>query len=474
MSSKIMIYSPIPTDICLVELDDNSVDEFDTPEQSPVYDTDDPSDIDCDDSPCTIADSYNWSNNNIDDICALVNTGAMVTCTGTKHIIHQYKPYTKLRQCPIRLKAALSSNDCVIPEGHGFLHVHTADGYRRVLVYYHPSINGMLLSPPSVIDSAREPNGNFTGQLMHRWFEEDVSGNMTLILHHRISKSRNIVINGRLFGGQLYTHLLVLHDISPDNPKATVHNSFQLARTQDKSFIDLCKHAVEMEIAYAKAYKHRQLNETLRNVPQMFKHINIRGLKHIIDKTIPVYAIKAKTEKLLWHQCLGHPCDEYLYNAHKFIDGVPKFDQQTPILDQCPTCIQAKQTKIPAGPHSTWTATQPYQGLSIDFCFTGISSKDSACKTDYEGINGKACWILITDHFTGMKHGNTPISKGPPLQWLAHFLAQYNPQCEGQYVYLDQGGELFNHPEVQNLFKEKGYDILPTGADNSHQNGPVK
>ena len=104
----------------------------------------------------------------------------------------------------------------------------------------------------------------------------------------------------------------------------------------------------------------------------------------------------------------------------------------------------------------------------------GISSKDSAYKTDYEGINGETCWILITDHFTGMEHGDTRISKGLPLQWLAHFLAQYNLHCEGKYVYLDQGGKLFNHPEVRNLFKKKGYDILPTGADNSHQNGPVE
>ena len=89
-----------------------------------------------------------------------------------------------------------------------------------------------------------------------------------------------------------------------------------------------------------------------------------------------------------------------------------------------------------------------YQGLSIDFCFTGISSKDLACKADYEGMKGKTCWILITYHFTSMKHGDTRISKGPPLQWLAHFLAQYNPQCDGKYVYLDQGGKLFNHPEA--------------------------
>ena len=129
---------------------------------------------------------------------------------------------------------------------------------------------------------------------------------------------------------------------------------------------------------------------------------------------------------------------------------------------------------MPAGPHSTCLATQPYQGLSIDFCFTGTSSKDSTRKLDYKGINGETCWILITGHFTGMKHGDTRISKGPPLQWLAHFLARYNPPCQDKYVYMDQGGELFNHPEVHNLFKKKKYDTLPTGADNSHQNGPVE
>ena len=132
----------------------------------------------------------------------------------------------------------------------------------------------------------------------------------------------------------------------------------------------------QIEIAYAKAFKHQQMNQSLRKIPQMFKDVSLHGLKHVINKSIPVYAIKAKTDKLLWHQRLGHPCDKYLYNAHKFIDGVPKFDRQTPILNQCPSCsIQAKQTKFPAGPHSTRTATKPYQGLSIDFCFTGISSK---------------------------------------------------------------------------------------------------
>ena len=58
-----MGYSPIPTDICLVGVDDDSVDEFDSPEQSPIYDTDDPPPehaIAFDDTPCEIVDPYNW------------------------------------------------------------------------------------------------------------------------------------------------------------------------------------------------------------------------------------------------------------------------------------------------------------------------------------------------------------------------------------------------------------------------------
>ena len=68
-----------------------------------------------------------------------------------------------------------------------------------------------------------------------------------------------------------------------------------------------------------------------------------------------------------------------------------------------------------------------------------------------------------------MKHGDKTISKGPQLQWLTHFLAQYyNPQCDDKNVYLDQGGELFNHPEVQNLFKKKGYDYFHEIYGNKH------
>ena len=39
---------------------------------------------------------------------------------------------------------------------------------------------------------------------------------------------------------------------------------------------------------------------------------------------------------------------------------------------------------------------------------------------------------------------------------------------------MDQGGKLFNNPKVCTLFEKHGFAIHPTGADASHQNGPVK
>ena len=138
-------------------------------------------------------------------------------------------------------------------------------------------------------------------------------------------------------------------------------------------------------------------------MPDKFQGMNICGLKLIIEKSTPVCTICACTEKLPWHQRLGHPCDKHPCCAHKHVTGIPKFDRQTTALDnQCHTCIQAKQTKVPAGPHLTQVATQPHQRLSIDFCFTVVSSSNFARWKECEGINGETCWMIATNHFTGM------------------------------------------------------------------------
>jgi hypothetical protein len=110
----------------------------------------------------------------------------------------------------------------------------------------------------------------------------------------------------------------------------------------------------------------------------------------------------------------------------------------------------------------------------VDFAFTGQRSKDKTRGETYTGINGKTCYILLADHATTVLDGAPRISKGAPLVWLHNWLLRHSPGISNQYVYLDQGGELFQNPKVRALFAKFGYEVRATGADSSHQNGPVE
>lgn len=66
-----------------------------------------------------------------------------------------------------------------------------------------------------------------------------------------------------------------------------------------------------------------------------------------IQDATPIAALTAATELLLWHQSLGHPSDQYLYTAHKFINGVPNFKHHDLVLDKCSVCIRSEQPKTP-------------------------------------------------------------------------------------------------------------------------------
>jgi len=115
-----------------------------------------------------------------------------------------------------------------------------------------------------------------------------------------------------------------------------------------------------------------QLREEMTKLPTQFHSLPFH---ECIQSNTPVSTIKAATERLLWHQRLGHPSNYYLFNAHRHADGVPRFPHMDCVLDICPTCIRSKQTKNAAGGNTTRTAEQPYQGLSIDFSFSGTRSE---------------------------------------------------------------------------------------------------
>jgi len=78
-----------------------------------------------------------------------------------------------------------------------------------------------------------------------------------------------------------------------------------------------------------------------------------------------------------------------------FSDGVPEIRLGKDLaLDSCPVCLAANMKSRNRGDGETRTATEPGQGLSLDFSFAGHVSKNATNPeqmwiNDYMGIHGK-------------------------------------------------------------------------------------
>eukprot|EP00536_Pseudo-nitzschia_multiseries_P018076 jgi/Psemu1/54030/gm1.54030_g len=104
----------------------------------------------------------------------------------------------------------------------------------------------------------------------------------------------------------------------------------------------------------------------------------------IITKTTPIHTLKATTKCLIWHQCLVHPSDEYIYTAHKFVDGVSK-PQSHPILLFHMYSCQTNQHMLPP------ICTKDYPSISpskIQIASHAIFD---------EGINDLPINVLLSD-----------------------------------------------------------------------------
>ena len=412
--------------------------------------------------------------------CAQIDTGAYASCTDQLHLLWHYREFNDDYRCPICLIPATEGSDAS-PLGVGYLRVPAPGipGYVEVRTFYSPALRTTVIDERDLIRAAGHQPKDFTGQVL----EKNTDANTwTYHARHRRRRTGDVVIHGRLECEKCYTFPLIPPPMSGDDARADANTSPDIMAAKDPQFAHDCLRATVYNVTTFYEDSAAVLKEELKKLPQCFQDSGTPDLPGstsipwytILKENVPVQSIKADTERMLWHQRLGHPSDAYLYNAHRHMKGVPRFKHHDPILEKCPTCIQAKQTKEPPGENSTCTATQPYQGLSIDFSFSGLKSKNEDRIKDYVGLNGETSWILITDHFSRRLIGDARLTKGSPIHWLRHFLANCAPVCEGKYVYMDQGGELYRNPEVVALFEGFGYEVRPTGADASNQNGPVE
>ena len=272
-------------------------------------------------------------------IRAQLDTGADITCTNLVHVLHNYKPYTKSFPCRVRLVGAFGDNGDknlgTYPLGEGLLHIpaSTTIGYIPVCCVYSPHLTSTLLCEDDIIRTQEHLRlRDFTTTIV-KYYE---AGTFSLTCEHK-NKRRQFALHGIItFGNKCYTQPLILPSLPGNHPDANEFNSFDLAMLEDKDFARDVTRGTVLRVELFQQRAHAYLVEQLHSLPHDYTD---KSIPDIVEDATDVRAIPAQTECLLWHQQLGHPSNERLYTAHKFIDGVPKFKHFDPILEKCPVCI---------------------------------------------------------------------------------------------------------------------------------------
>jgi hypothetical protein len=197
----------------------------------------------------------------------------------------------------------------------GFLPSRDPVKLYRFKTYYSPHLNSTLLSEGDLHAGLGFPAREYSGVSHHHHY---LTGTWTAIAHHKQAPDKNVELCGVVRCGKKLTHPII-------RPKAA-DEPMDLGNRTDRQFGLAAEKTIE-SIASASVISPT----TCRPFP----------LEQYTTHVREVLSIRAATERLLWHQRLGHPSDFYLYRAHEHIDGVPKFKHFDPILEQCLTCIRS-------------------------------------------------------------------------------------------------------------------------------------
>jgi transposase InsO family protein len=228
---------------------------------------------------------------------------------------------------------------------------------------------------------------------------------------------------------------------------------------------------------------------------------------HSPSDTVPIHDdSRRRLLRTLYHQRLGHLGFRRLSSLHKAVDGIPSGLPDRDPIGACPVCLSNKLQRVPTRATSPFVATQPYEGLSMDFGFIvqrpdrgkmgpadqlfssalrqepeSILSPDEfrqlapAQKYVYQvGLNGETAYLIIRDHYSGGIFGTAVTSKVPPIDFLRAFLERHRCNSSNKVVRLDQGGDLGGSRRIRELLASFGYQVQLTAPDTPQQNGFIE
>ena len=149
--------------------------------------------------------------------------------------------------------------------------------------------------------------------------------------------------NGRIHGIMInikscYTYPLLVPNLPINHPLASIHTSYAFAYRLDVQFrkdVDFTGHhrvfLWQEKMLEKVMTQGMDLNQNTSTNDDLYLAADLPYVRWIQDAT-PIKALRTSTERMVWHQCLGHSSDYYIYTAHKFNDGVLKFKHNDTIL----------------------------------------------------------------------------------------------------------------------------------------------
>jgi len=355
----------------------------------------------------------------------------------------------------VKLLPATVGSDAV-PKGMGYLHApaKNSQGFLAVQTFCTPYLRTAVIDERDLVKASNVRVKDIKSDSITKHKD---AGTFTYHAKHCMNSSKDVVIHGVLIDDKCYTGALIPPDLNPSDPKATQATSSNLALESDPEFAEQCRKATVLAIHGYQETVEAQLREEMANLPMQFHKIPFH---EYIQSNTPVLTIKAATERLTWHQRLGHPSDRCLFNAHRHADGVLRFPHMDRVLDICPTCVCSKQTKNAAGGNTTKTAKQPYQGLSVDFSFSGARSKNTFNRFP---IGTKVKKKFGEKMFKGkvIRSPEDTTERDPDADDFGETTQSWRVECE------DQEQEDCNEREMEQI----AYGNLPRFDPHKHRDG---
>lgn len=409
----------------------------------------------------------------------LADTGASVSATGIKEILHNFTTTTKYE---------ITGYDGTVTKaaGEGYAHVHNdaTQTVDRILFVYAPTITGTIFS--------LEHHAQ-THPRIHKWTQEAVpssqGGWITFYDKEQRIVSRYPTVRSK---GVYFIQNMKFVPSTPSEPEK-LESKRPVPRIDDQltaadasrddriSTAKIARISVDLPDDFTSADPldgfTSYMSVPMMAVPCVTKDSSVALRRmtthlHSTDQAILQYKI--------WHQRMGHPSETTLRKTQPLVDGIPPFTTKIPSVIRCRACDIAKLKRAPKGHNVTTSQLVPGQMFQMDIGFfrgpRNLQEVYDRCAEPQpklvESRQGFVCCLLIVDRATRYIWVFPLRSRSVNLDLIDLFLRTHGLRSTATKIMRTDGeGSLAESGPFRRLLLTHGYVLEKTATDTSAQNG---